>query len=448
MSALTKRGYAIPKSEIESVLDSIKKELSVSPFVPKGYKFGTKTFKLYQESEKNIYLPKFYGIQKFGHPLTIKIQGEDIKLDFCGNLRPEQITPVDKLIRACLDPNAMGGILNICCGGGKTTMALYTLTILAKKTLIIVHKDFLLEQWKERIGVFLPNAKIGIIKAKTVDIENKEIVLGSLQSLSMKDYDANIFSSFGTVIIDEVHHTSAEVFSKALAKVSFVYTIGLSATIVRKDGLSKVFKWYLGNVVYQSEKRKDNVIVKCVDFDDPNCEKYNENPILCTGKPNVAKMINNICDNSLRNNIIVEESIQAASQDRKILILSDRRMHLVELEKLIKSKGLEVGLYMGGMKSSILAECGKKQIIVATFAIASEGYDQPGLDTIILASPKSDVVQAVGRILRDKECDRKNIPLIIDIVDVHEIFQRQAQKRQHYYKQCNWIPNIQKSLFR
>ena len=449
MPALTKRGYAIPKTELlDSIIESIKKELTVSPFVPKGYKFGTTTFKLYQESEKNIYVPKSYGIKKFGHPSTIKIIGDDINCKFTGTLRPEQITPVDKLITACLDPNAMGGILNICCGGGKTTMALYTLSVLAKKTLIIVHKDFLLEQWKERIKSFLPDASIGLIKAKVIDIDNKDVVLGSLQSLSMKEYDTNIFSSFGTVIIDEVHHTSAEVFSKALAKVSFVYTIGLSATIVRKDGLSKVFKWYLGDVVFQSEKRKDNVIVKCIDFDDPDNEKYQEFPTLCTGKPNVAKMINNVCDNTLRNKLIIDEAIQAASHNRKILILSDRRMHILELEKQIKLSGIEVGIYMGGMKSSILANCSTKQIIIATFAIASEGYDQPGLDTIILASPKSDVVQAVGRILRDKECDRKNVPLIIDIVDSHENFQRQAQKRQHYYKQCNWIPNIQKSLFR
>jgi superfamily II DNA or RNA helicase len=119
------------------------------------------------------------------------------------------------------------------------------------KTLVIVHKEFLLNQWIERIHQFLPTARVGKIQGSTVDVDNKDIVIGMLQSLSMKDYPADTFTSFGLMVIDEVHHISSEVFSCALFKVVTKYTMGLSATMNRKDGTTKVFKMFLGDVVYK-----------------------------------------------------------------------------------------------------------------------------------------------------------------------------------------------------
>lgn len=439
---LTKRGYSIPKSGPFDI-ETIQKELTVSPFQPKGYSFGpVPKYSLYQESESKLYLPKYYGLSKFGTPDLVKTtKGDEIDLAFKGNLRTEQAIPVEAMLNACRDPARMGGILNVFCGGGKTTMALYILAQLKRKALIIVHKDFLLEQWKERIQLFLPTARIGTIKAKVIDIANKDIVIGSLQSLSMKTYEPNIFDTFGTVIIDEVHHTSAEIFSKALTKVAFHYTIGLSATIKRKDGLSKIFLWYLGPVVYESEKRQEKAIVTLINYVDPDSEDYNEVPTAFNGKPNLPKMINTICSHQPRNDMIVTtiRDILSTEPARKILILSDRRNHLTDLSNQLTIAGYDTGVYMGGMKSSVLTDNNKKQILLATFAIASEGYDQPGLDTLILASPKSDVVQSVGRILRDKESDRKHVPLIVDIVDSHDNLKNQAQKRMQYYKQCQWL---------
>lgn len=455
MSQLTWRGYSIAKSSIsESEQDAIREELTVSPFVPKGYTYGTTPkYALYQESKNNLYVPKYYGIKKFGVPSIIKTsQGTEININFQGKLRDEQQKPVETMLNACHDPCQMGGILNVFCGGGKTTMALYIATKLKRKTLIIVHKDFLLEQWKERITLFLPDARIGLIKAKVIDVDDKDIVLCSLQSLSMKTYGAEVFSSFGTVIIDEIHHTSAEVFSKALAKVAFYYTLGLSATIKRKDGLSKVFIWYIGSVVFQSEKRSDKVNVHFLEYSDKD-PKYSEEPLMVNGKLNMSKMINNICNHVPRDETIIQNICDILQKEpaRKILILSDRRNHIVSLGQQLQSKGFDTGVYMGGMKSSILTDYNNKQIILATFAIASEGYDQPGLDTLVLASPKSDVIQAVGRILRDKESERKHIPLIVDVIDSHDIFVRQSQKREQYYIQCKWLKRsdpVQKSLFK
>ena len=98
-------------------------------------------------------------------------------------------------------------------------------------------------QWYDRITEFIPNAKIGKIQQNTIDIENKDIVLAMVQSLSMKEYNSNIFENFGLVIFDECHHLGAEVFSKAMPKVASKYMLGLSATPNRKDGLKRVFEW-------------------------------------------------------------------------------------------------------------------------------------------------------------------------------------------------------------
>ena len=123
---------------------------------------------------------------------------------------------------------------------------------------------------------------------------------------------------------------------------------------------------------------------------------------------------------------------------RKVIILSDRRNHLDVMLEWLLQHSIPSGLYVGGMKPFDLHESQEKDVILGTFSMAAEGMDIPKLNTIILASPKSDVVQAVGRILREKANVRKFHPLIIDINDTHpnfQTFKRQSQKRITFYKQ-------------
>ena len=440
-SALSSRGYNVLKTDLSNdEITAIKNELSVVPFVPggpNGYRQQqVAPNKLYMESDTRIYVPKCYGLTKWGPPTQNKLSpGKEVNLTFCGNLREEQEPAVSSLLAACHSPRTMGGVLNVFCGGGKTTMALYVAVKLARKTLIVVHKDFLLEQWKERIQQFIPGARIGSIKAKVIDCIDKDIVIASLQSLSMKEYDSAIFTEFGTVIVDEVHHTSAEVFSKALKKISFVYTIGLSATIQRKDGLAKVLLWYLGPIAFKATKRQDDVNVKIVQYFD-NTTSYCEVPFIGS-KPNVARMINNVCAHAPRDQVIMQllRNLLKDEPSRRILVLSDRRAHLYTLMSMVDDT-ITKGIYVGGMKPETLNQ--ERQVMFATFAIASEGYDQPGLDTLVLASPRSDVTQSVGRILRDKACDRRNMPLVIDIVDMFSLFVNQGNKRKAFYKSCGY----------
>ena len=401
MSKLTKSGYTIVKSNYSTKrIKEIKDELFAKPFTFNKNANKDAGFHVYMESPKKLYLPRFYGVNNFGPPDEDKIvEGDDVEnLNFKGDLRDEQ-----KPIEGIYLKNAYergGGIISIRCGGGKTVLALHISSVLKKKTIVVVHKDFLMTQWRDRILEFLPQAKIGKIQQDTVDIEGKDIVLAMVQSLSMKEYEEGTFDSFGLAIFDECHHLGAEVFSKCMGKVASKYMLGLSATPKRKDGLSKVFEWYIGDIVYlQEKKNEDYAEVQLIDcnFQD---EKYNKEELNFRKEPCMPKMINNICEYLPRTELIIELTLKYRKEGRNVLILTDRRGHLEEIHKMLE--GQSRGFYVGGMKPDQLRESQEKDIILATFSMAAEGMDIPKLDTVILGSPKSDVEQSVGRVFRKK----------------------------------------------
>lgn len=435
---LTSKGYKISKNNNH---EKIIEELTVKPFGDFMNKEDNDEFCVCLQTSKHLYVPKYFGLQKFGLPNEYKLNEPlNIDVEFSGNIMDRQKKPIDAFLQASNDPLKMGGILQLPPGFGKTVMALYIICQLKVKTLIIVHKEFLMNQWKERITQYIPNCSVGIIKQKKIQIEN-DIVIASLQSLCMRSYDETIFKDFGFVIIDECHHVGAQVFSKALFKVNFKYTLGLSATVNRKDGLTKVFKWFLGDILYKIAK-KENIpcIVKQIIIKDTD-EKYKKEYLLFNGKVNIAKMITNICSYEPRTLEIVNQ-IKSILEDnsqnsRKILVLSDRKQHLMDIGSYFEKE--QYGFYMGGMKEIELEKSKLKQIILGTFNMISEGFDLPSLDTLVLASPKSDIEQSIGRVQRKHIItENDNIPLVIDIIDNFSLFEKQANKRKTFYKKMKY----------
>jgi superfamily II DNA or RNA helicase len=433
----------------DELVREVKAELTVTPVSMSAKTYGAKppSFELWRVGPTRMYVPKCYGLAKFGTEGlrdSVKDGSPFPKaLKFAGSLRQEQLEPVRAYMAAAEDPRKRGGILSLPCGCGKTVLALYLTAHIGRKTLIVVHKNFLLEQWKKRIEEFLPGARIGLIKAKTVDVVDKDVVLASLQSLSMKTYDASVFADIGLLIIDEVHHTGAEVFSRALQKTNVRRSLGLSATVTRKDGMTKVFAWYIGDVVYAMKSGDDEVDVIMKRYMSRD-EAYSEEPMGYGGALNMSRMINNVCRYAPRTELIVEyvREILTKNPGRKALVLSDRLEHLDAIKRGIECTVTETdtpencctcGMYVGGMKARDLAESETKRVILATYNFASEGFDVPGLDTLFMASPKTDIEQSVGRVLRQKASDRKNVPLIIDFVDGFSVFEGQAKKRKAFY---------------
>lgn len=433
-SYLGPKGYSLKKECLnlkEQAL--IRDELTVKPYIPKS-PIEQPSFTIFRESPNKIYVPRYYGIDAYGEPDEIRIsKGTDIQVAFNGDLRDYQNNIVDIFLKSAYKTNCGGGgLLEIPCGRGKTVIALKIISALKKKTLVIVHKSFLLNQWVERISQFLPLAKVGRIQGQIVDIEDKDIVIGMLQSLSMKDYPEDLFKCFGLTIVDECHHISSEVFCRSLQKINTFYALGLSATMERKDGLTKVFKMFLGDIIYQ-EKREmgDKVLVKAVQFVSKNAE-FNEMKYDYRGNPAYSTMISKLCEFSPRSEFIIKvlETELKSKPDQQMMILAHNKNLLTYLYKAIEHRKIAtVGYYVGGMKEADLKSTEDKKIIIATYAMAAEALDIKTLTTLILATPRTDVIQAVGRILRVKH----ERPMVVDIVDSHDVFLNQWQKRRRYY---------------
>lgn len=440
---LTKRGFAILKDQLPIItLEKLKKELRVKPFVNRDYGPIPDCFPVYLESNKKIYLPKYFGFKRFGEPHSVKLnEGESRDINFIGELRDKQKPVVDAFIKSCdvtksYVKASRGGIISVGCGFGKTVLALYLMSYLKKKTLVIVHKEFLVNQWKERCKQYLPNAKIGIIQGNNMDDNDSDIVIGMLQSISMKDYDLDLFNPFGFTVIDECHHIGAEVFSRALTKVNTQFMLGLSATPKRKDGLSKVFEWYIGPYVYMDIKKQDTrqIEIRMLHYNNNNpC--YCKDEVIGYNKICIPRMVSNICNFKDRNNFILQliDYLIQSHSERNILVLSDRLSQLRSIsDSLLQNKIYKdcVGFYIGGMKEEALKKSEQCRVILGTYSMSSEGMDIPTLNTLIMASPKSDIEQSIGRILRKQH----NIcPEVYDIVDCFSIFSNQSNKRKTLY---------------
>ena len=429
------KGYTIYKKNLEiEEQELIRKELTVSPYVPKNSLQKPKRFPVYRESPKKFYLPRFYGYKHYGDPEENRLNDyTKINLKFNGELREKQKPVVKKYLKHVKTHG--GGLLALHTGFGKTILALNIISKLNVKTLIVVHKEFLLRQWVERIEQFLPDAHVGRIQAQVVDVENKDIVICMLQSLSMKEYPSNLFNEYGLTIVDECHHISSEVFSRALFKVVSKYMLGLSATVKRKDGLTYVIKMFLGELVCKIERKgEDNVTVKAIEYKTSD-EYFNKVVLDFRGRVKYSTMIKKICEFNHRSEFILKviEDIVKKDTEKKaqIMVLAHNKSILKYLHDAIKHRNIEsVGYYVGGMKEKDLKISEKKKIIIATYAMAEEGLDIKTLTTLVLATPKVDVTQAVGRILRMKHENAE----VYDIVDSHNMFQRHWGKRRVFYK--------------
>ena len=448
---LGKKGYTIPKSVLhEKDYEQLKKDLFVKPIIF-NMNYGakdaanTQAFPVYRESLNKIYLPRFYGMEKYGVPKNEKLQiGDTINVHFAKQLRDYQenivsiyMEHVGKKLTSNSDANGNGAILEVPCGRGKTVLSLKIIANIQKKTLILVHKEFLMNQWIERINEFLPGAKIGKIQGPEFDIEDKDIVIGMIQTLYDKEYEDDAFSSFGLTIIDEVHRIGSEQFSRTLFKTITPCMLGISATVERKDKLTKILYMFIGKKIYE-EKREDEeeVQVRAVEFK-TNDEEFNDTLLDFRGNPKFSSMITKLSNYNRRSDFIIRvlDDLRKEHPSKQVMILAHNRSLLTYFYEAIQHKQIgTVGYYVGGMKQDKLKDTESKEIVLATYAMAAEALDIKTLSTLIMASPKTDITQSVGRILRTKN----QKPIIVDIIDTHEIFHKQWLQRKRFYKKCNY----------
>jgi superfamily II DNA or RNA helicase len=437
-TAVSYEGYRVPKDKITPVQEAlIRRDLVVTPHVNSEYgNRKPKSFSVFNQDKDSYYVPRAWGVKHFGPPSKVEYETHpEVKVAFRGELRGYQLEIQKKLDAAFAGPFG-GGVVCIPPGGGKTVIAIHHMCKMKKKTLVIVHKSFLMDQWKERLQQYT-NASVGIIQQNKCDIKGRDVVIAMLQTLLSRDYTTEL-QEFDLMVTDEVHHTGAEIFSQVLKQTQVPYLLGLSATPEREDKLEKVFYWHLGDVIHRAEKKNDKQALIRTYFYQTKHEKFVTEINRYTKQVNMSKMITNITEIDHRNNAIVDiiKTTLAEEPERKLFVLTNRRNHIEELERLIKSKvDATLGLYIGGMKKEDLKKSEDKQVILGTYEMASEGLDIQDLDTLVLATPKSNIIQSIGRIMRKEQHEYTNVPLVIDIVDRLDVFYGMYNKRKKIYRE-------------
>ena len=439
---LTLNGYKVEKSNVS--VEELRKTLTVKPYIPKVFMPNPNMiprYRVFKETDDALYLPKHYGIDKYGEPATTtrdSPQTHESHWRFQGGLRSIQHPVVDSFLK----PTPHDGILSLHTGGGKTVCALYIASQLRLPTLVIVHNSFLRDQWEERVKAFLPFARIGRIQGDKCEVEDKDVVIAMLQTISMREIPIKTFSPIGLVIVDECHHIASEVFVQALPKVTSKYMLGLSATPSRKDGLMGVAHWFLGPLLYNSDtgdKEDKGVNVEVYEYNNTE-PKFNEIIYNTQGVMFTTLMINKLTEHAGRTQWLVEilQDILEESPERQILVLTDRVQHTKDILAAIPD-GLrdQAAILSTEVKADKRAEfCSTKRVLVATYAMCKEGFDVPTLNTLMMATPRPDIDQIVGRILRVEKTARTVDPLVIDIVDPQ--FRRQFQERNGLYKKRSY----------
>ena len=523
--------FVIAKSVLPSeTIDAIRNDLNMVPRVhgrpqKKDEAIGFYAFSEYDDA---ICTPRFYCMAKFPNIVTqallksncnIIMDGLPMLSDitFNGTLRSNsaQEQAYDAIMRWYHVEQqwpSKGCIVQLPCGFGKTVLAILMAIKLGRKTLVLVHTDALVQQWCERIRTFAPKARIGIAKAQLREFEDRDFVVGTVQSFAKENnYSSEILNTFGFVIVDECHHIAARYFSTALFNLRPRYILGLSATPYRIDGLERLLEWSLGPIVFRAER-------------DPHDQVRIAQIIFRAGKQiNIRNkageylrptMINQLCDDVARNYMIVNTIVQlyrvckysGSNVRRKTIILSDRLEQLKIIEQLLQNKGFmliqkqtktadlvpkkkkltkkqladqlmnsqqennnilattntdesfnnnetvnnnksvtnneddmskeTVSFYIGATKPSERANASQADVILATYHIAAEGLDIPLLDTLILASPRTNIEQSIGRILRT--APGKSTPLVIDFVDPFGCFENMGTARHKIYRKFKY----------
>jgi superfamily II DNA or RNA helicase len=389
---------------------------------------------VWHEDSKWLYLPKHFGIERYGEVPTLRdvAKTADEHWTFAGSIRPVQVPVVNSFLL----PEPHDGVISLHTGGGKTVCALYIASRLKVPTLVIVHNTFLRDQWIDRIKAFLPKARIGRVQADVVDVANKDVVIVMLQTLSMKELNDNLFAPIGLVIVDECHHIASEVFMQALPKVTSRYMLGLSATPERKDKLMFAIHWFLGPLLYKSDTGDSvdvQVRVEMYEYEN-NDPEFNEVVVSSQGMVSVPIMVNKLANCEDRTQWLAKILVDVLEEGRQVLVLSDRVQHCKDILDALPDDVKETACILSqAVKSDVRTEyCRTKTILIATYSMCKEGFDVPSLNTLVMATPRPDIDQIVGRILRVEKAGRAVHPLIVDIVDPQ--FKRQFGARNTLYK--------------
>jgi superfamily II DNA or RNA helicase len=352
-----------------------------------------------EDSATDFFVPRFYN-----GPPPKPVPDLLAKACTCGEMQQTAQRPQQAVVDATLKQiRTVGGATIVAgCGTGKTMMAIKVACELGVKTGILVHKNFLIGQWKERIESFCPGARVGVVQQDKN--EDGDFVVMSMKSVLSRNYT---LPDFGLLIVDEVHHVPSQSFVKTLIKIKSCYTLGLTATPRRKDGLESLIYETLGPVSFVV-KAPPNPSVQV------NIVSYRGRIPTVPGSQ-MARLIGFLVADHERNTLLVKlaKLMQVDRAAGKGILLSDRVAHLTELHRMMPP-GLSQ-IVCGTINTTEQGGVNFDQFLtLSTYGLLSEAVDCDA-DFIILATPRSDVEQSTGRAIRGRSA---RVPVIIDVWDV------------------------------
>ena len=439
MTSLGVEGYRVPKGGVflpdDAAVRQVCKALSLKPFSPVDNGW-VRPVGFFQETKEALFVPRQYGCATWGPPSKgwadahlVQRMGE---FPFVGGLRvlPDGTSQQQACDATLSELRSRGGcILSLYTGAGKTTCALWVARALGVKTAVVVHKEPLMAQWKERIEQFLPGARVGVVRGEhAVVLDESDVTICMIQSLLSVTRSHEGLEKVGLVILDEVHHVAARMFSRVFHKMTRPYMLGLSATVDRKDRLHTAFDWLLGGVSYRAElKAAGGVSVRVVSHRTAVQVALNKRD-----QVNFTQMVSDLTEEPSRNALLMRTLLEICDGRRSVLVLSDRRAHCKALHDAWNQQKpadeAETGVLLLGGAATLPEE--RRRLYFGTYSLMSEGVDIPHLDTLLMATPRADVKQSVGRVLRGNNRDS----LVVDLVDSLGPLYAQARKRRNFYR--------------
>ncbi|MDR3576078.1 MAG: DEAD/DEAH box helicase family protein [Anaerolineaceae bacterium] len=372
--------------------------------------------------------------------------GDPVSLEFQGILRPEQQDAADQLIK---NDN---GVLSASTAFGKTVIGAWLIAQRKVNTLVIVHRRQLMDQWVVSLQSFL-----GLEKREVGQIGGgKHILTGvvdvaMIQSLIHKGTVDDLVGNYGQIIVDECHHISAVSFEQVIRQAKARYITGLSATVTRQDGHHPIIFMQCGPVRYRVDDRQQaasrsfthKVIVRRTGFILP--ADLDDKP-----EPGIQEIYAMLALDSMRNQMIVDDVVEAVHAGRSPVLLTERREHLNYFENALTGKIKNIVVLSGGMgvkqRNGLNEQLqnipeNEERLIIATGRYLGEGFDDARLDTLFLALPiawRGTVAQYAGRLHRNYE--RKSEVIICDYVDDQvPVLAGMFGKRRKSYKAIGYI---------
>ncbi len=337
-----------------------------------------------------------------------RVSGEKLDVQFIGTLRPEQETAAAAMLAHDT------GVLSATTAFGKTVLAAHLIAARGVTTLVLVHRQQLMEQWVERLSMFLgiPPKEIGRLGGGQKKL-NGRLDVALIQSLVRKGEVDDRVANYGHVIVDECHHLSAQSFELVARRAKARFVCGLSATVTRKDGHHPIIFMQCGPIRHRVDAKEQaearpfahHVIVRPTGFRtlaEPDPDRRIEFQNLC------AELMR--C--SRRNEMIRDEVLAALREGRSPLVLTERTEHIDALSELIRPHVSRLIILQGGMGRKSLREAmetlvsvteSESRVVIATGKFVGEGFDDPRLDTLFLTMPVSwrgIVAQYAGRLHR------------------------------------------------